>query len=232
MGGRGSVSKRLGAARPPGSGPATARAERPRSGELVSATRSRKCPSGGIRLRASCRFLVYNRRSLRQRQTRRKAGTQSHGPTSSDGYGSRAAEGTNRVGVCSPHPLRIEGILLPPPRSDGEIAVASINPDARFVMAANAQVRTRLPRHGVAQALPTILCASTGEVGRSHVPHLPDPDPRASDPRAARRPRLSEVATYNGAARRPSAGRVSLPDRARGLHSLRPRPTSRTALSA
>jgi hypothetical protein len=184
------------------------------------------------RFRPGCRFLVYNRRSLRQRQTRRKAGTQSHGPTSSDGYGSRAAEGTNRVGVCSPHPLRIEGIPLPPPRSDGEIAVASIIPDAREVIEANAQLRILLPSHGVAQALPIFLCASTDEVGRSHVPHLPDPDPRASDPRAARRLRLSEVATYIDAAWRPTAGRMSLPDRAQGLHSLRPRPTSRKAPSA
>jgi len=58
--------------------------------------------------------MEYNRRSLRQRQTRRKTATQSHGPTvplRDMVAGPPKAPG--QVGVCSPHPLRIEGFIAP-----------------------------------------------------------------------------------------------------------------------
>ena len=51
-----------------------------------------------------------------------------------------------------------------------------------------------MPR--VSHTLPPFICASIDEVGRSHATPTPDPDPRASDYRPARRLRLSEVALY------------------------------------
>ena len=142
-----------------------------------------------------------NRRSLRQRQTRRKAATQSHGPTSDPGYGRRAAEGTKPVGVCSPHPLRSEGFPMPLRLQYGEIDVGRY---ANGACAGHGGIAQPFGWHGAAAVLTITstlrgsLSASTGEVGRSHVTPTPDPDPRDSGPRT----RVCTASTRSCAAHR------------------------------
>ena len=127
-----------------------------------------------------------NRRSLRQRQTRRKAGTQSHGPTSLADTAAGPPKAPEWVGVCSPHPLRIEGISLPLRPQDGEIDVSRY----AFGACSGQGVTVRLfgcaGAPGLVASIDTsrrTTSASTGEVGRSHTPPTPDPTPCDSSPR-------------------------------------------------
>ena len=90
------------------------------------------------------------------------------------------------VGVCSPHPLRIEGVPMPLRPQDGEIDVSRY----AFGACSGQGVTVRLFGCGDALGLfasfdtpRRIQSASTGEVGRSHTPPTPDPAPCDSSPR-------------------------------------------------
>src|SRR4051812_12170412 len=89
-------------------------------------------------------------RSLRQRQTRRKAGTQSHGPGSL--LGDTAAgppKAPEWVGDRSP--VIDDGTAVVRPHLDGEIDMAGIKHDARKRLAAAPTCRTQTSRSGLSK---------------------------------------------------------------------------------
>lgn len=162
---------------------------------------------------------VDNTRSLRQRQTRRKAATQSHGPTVSfwDRVAGppKAPEWVGDRHLCP----RGRSASLVRPHLDGEIAVASITFDARGLVGSGAP-KAR-PDHPAATAMTGSSrspYALTGAVGRSHTTPTPDPDPRDSGRRTSGALRLSELASCLCTARPKTAGGTVLPGRAQGLH--------------
>ena len=136
-----------------------------------------------------------NTRSLRQRQTRRKAATQSHGPTVPPGIwqpGRRRHLSGSEIVSLDPAGL---GASLVRPHVDGEIAVPSITFDARASRAAVA--RTARPDLRVAADAASSRRsrhALTGAVDRSHTTPTPDPDPSDSGRRTSGALRLSELA--------------------------------------
>jgi hypothetical protein len=164
-----------------------------------------------IRISRASRFLVYNRRSLRQRQTRRKVGTQSHGPTVLSGIRQpgrrRHLSGSEIVTLVQ----RGRGASLVRPHLDGEIAVASITFDARGLQVSGTPLACPdRPLGAVTTHIRPSCHALTGAVGRSHTTPTPDPDPRDSGRRTSGALRLSELA--------PRLTRAVPPGRAQGLH--------------
>jgi hypothetical protein len=131
-------------------------------------------------------------RSLRQRQTRRKTGTQSHGPTSAP---AETAAGPPKA------PGRSESAALI------RCGSGAFTCSARQAEGSHGRDRDQhRARTGNVACAPVVglpgcslqprECALTNDCGRCHAAPTPDPDPRDTGPRSARRHRSGDSASF------------------------------------
>jgi hypothetical protein len=75
------------------------------------------------------------------------------------------------VGVCSPHPLRIEGFVLPRPHCVRSLAVGT-------TLLERGRAETPRVTAAAEHVVRLIHFGSTSAAGRGHATPTPDPDPR------------------------------------------------------